>query len=263
MHLRQQLPVFGRRGRREPAAVAAHDLVDDEHARVRVVLGHHVGKEMRALLGCRPRAETLADGDDVVVNRLGQADDGEIVIVRLEEFREVGGGGVRVVAADGVQHVHAVLDQLVGGHLLRVLAFLDEAALHAILHVGELHAAVADGAAAVLHEGLPILAHRGRHRQALALQQAHVAVHVADDFHIRRLARVGFNQITDGGAQARSQAASGQDSDFFNFGMHKSCSADCAPPESRGTLKAGSSGCNFGERKSFRSFPEAQICERI
>ena len=210
-----QLAVFDRRGRREPAAVAAHDFVDDEHARVGVVLGHHVGEEMRAFFGRRPCAEALADRDHVVVNRLGQADDGEIVIVRLEKFRKVGRGGVRVVAANGVQHVHAVLHQLVGGHFLRVLAFLHEAALHAILHVGQLHAAVADGAAAVLHKRFPILAHRGRHLQAVALQQAHVAVHVADDFHVRRLARVGFNQIANGRAQARGQAAGRQDSNFF------------------------------------------------
>jgi hypothetical protein len=29
----------------------------------------------------------------------------------------------------------------------------------------------------------------------------------------------------------------------------------------KGTLKTSSSGCNFGERNSFRSFPEAQICQ--
>jgi hypothetical protein len=58
-------------------------------------------------------------GIDVVVDRLGQADDGERVVVLREEGGEVGRGGVGVVAADGVQHVDAVLDELVGGDLLR------------------------------------------------------------------------------------------------------------------------------------------------
>ena len=39
--------------------------------------------------------------------------------------------------------------ELLGGDLERVLALLDQAALHAVGDVGELDAAVADGAAAV------------------------------------------------------------------------------------------------------------------
>ena len=66
--------------------------------------------------------EALADRDDVVVDGLRQPDDGQVVVVLLQVGREVGGGGVGVVAADGVQDVHAVGRQLVGGHLQRVLA---------------------------------------------------------------------------------------------------------------------------------------------
>jgi hypothetical protein len=65
----------------EPAAVAAHHFVDDEHARVGVVLGDDVAEEARALLGGGPGAEALADGIHVVVDGLGQADDGELVVV--------------------------------------------------------------------------------------------------------------------------------------------------------------------------------------
>ena len=142
-------------------------------------------------------------------------------MVRPEKRGEVGGGGVGVIASDGVQHVHAVLDQLVGGDLLRVLSFLDESALHAIFHVSELDAAVADGAAAVLHQRLPILAHRGGHLEALALQQAHVAVHIAEDLYLRRLARVGFDQVADGGAQAGRQTAGRQNANFLHLFAHK------------------------------------------
>jgi hypothetical protein len=69
-----------------------------------------------------------------------------------EEGGEVGGGGVGVVASDGVKNVDAVFDELVGGGLLRVLALFDETALHAVFDVGEFDAAVADGAAAVTVE---------------------------------------------------------------------------------------------------------------
>ena len=53
-------------------------------------------------------------------------------------------------------------------------------------------------------EGFPIFARRRRHLEALALEQAHVAVDVADDLHLGRNARVGFDEITDGRAQTRS-----------------------------------------------------------
>ena len=110
----------GRRGG-EPAAVAAHDLVDDQHARVGVVLGDDVAAKQRALLGGGPGAERLPDRDDVVVDRLGQADDGELVVVLGQIGGEVGGRGVGVVAADGVEDVDAVVGELVGGDVQRVL----------------------------------------------------------------------------------------------------------------------------------------------
>ena len=142
------LVVRERGGRGQPAAVAAHDLVDDQHPRVGRVLGDDVAGVERALLGGGPGAERLADRDDVVVDRLGQPDDGQLVAVAAQVGREVGGGAVGVVAADGVQDVDAVAAQLLGGDVQRVLALLDEAALHAVLDVGELDPAVADRAAA-------------------------------------------------------------------------------------------------------------------
>ncbi len=99
------------------AAVAAHALVDDEHAGVGAVLADDVEGEAGALLGGGPGAQGLADGHDVVVNGLGQADDGELVVVLVEVGGQVGGGGVGVVATDGVQDVHAVAAQLLGGNL--------------------------------------------------------------------------------------------------------------------------------------------------
>jgi hypothetical protein len=95
------------------------------------VLGDDVLREDRRLLGRGPGAQGLPDRDDVVVDGLGQADHGELVVVLVQVGREVGGGGVGVVAADGVQDVDAVGGELLGRDLQRVLALLDQAALDA------------------------------------------------------------------------------------------------------------------------------------
>src|SRR5688500_7973869 len=112
----------------EPAAVAPHHFVDDEHARIRAVFGDDVAEIARTLLGGGPGAEGLADGIDVVVDRLRKTDDSEAVVVLREKCGEIGGGGVGVVSADGVENVDAVFHELVGGDLLRVLAFFHETA---------------------------------------------------------------------------------------------------------------------------------------
>ena len=74
------------------------------------------------------------------------------VVVLLEVGGEIGGGGVGVVTADGVKDGDPVFGQLLGGDGERIVAGLDEAALHAVVDVGELHAAVTERAAAVAGE---------------------------------------------------------------------------------------------------------------
>ena len=138
------------RERREPAAVAAHHLVDHEGTGRGAVLLDDVPEILGALLRRRVGAEGLLDRIHIVIDGLGQTDHRQLVAVLREIGGEISGGGVRVVATDGVQHVHAVLHQLVGSDLERILARLDQTALHAVLDVRELHAAVADRAAAVL-----------------------------------------------------------------------------------------------------------------
>jgi hypothetical protein len=97
------------------------------------------------VLGGGVGTEGLADGEDVVVDGLGQADHGEAVVVFGEERGEVGGGGIGVVTPDGVEDVDAVFDELVGGDLLRVFALFHETTFDAVFDVGEFDAAVADG----------------------------------------------------------------------------------------------------------------------
>lgn len=56
-----------------------------------------------------------------------RTDDAQVVVLAAEECGEVGRGDVGVVAADRVEHIDAVLDQLIGRDTLRVLSLLDEA----------------------------------------------------------------------------------------------------------------------------------------
>ena len=160
-------------------------------------------------------------GIHVVVDRLGQADDGEVVVVLLQERGQIRGGGVGVVAADGVQNGDAVFGQLLGCDLQRVLALFDQAALDAILAVGELDAAVADRAAAVLVQHVGAGAHLGRDRHARAEQQALVAAQVTDDFDLRSELRVTLDQSADGGRKTRRKAASSQDRNFLFLLAHR------------------------------------------
>ena len=74
------------------------------------MLGDDVAEVARALFGGGPGAEGLADRIHVVVNRLGETDDGERIVVLREEGGEVGGGGVGVVAADGVENIDTIFN---------------------------------------------------------------------------------------------------------------------------------------------------------
>ncbi len=180
----EELAVCGGRGRGQVSAVAPHHLVDDQHARVGALLADDVGEEPRALFGGGPGPKGLPDRVNVVVDRLWHSDDLERVAVLRKIRGEIRGCGVRVVAANGVQDVHAVLDELLGRDFLRVLALLHESALHAVLHVRELHAGVADGGAAERVERGDVLANRRSHFDRLAFKQPLVAGDVADDLDL-------------------------------------------------------------------------------
>ena len=57
----------------KPSAIAAHHFVDDQHSRVRRMLGDDVARKERALFGRGPGAERLPDRYHVIVDGLGQA----------------------------------------------------------------------------------------------------------------------------------------------------------------------------------------------
>ena len=116
------------------------------------MLGNYVAKKSRALFGGGPSAEGLANGEDIVIDGLGQTNHGESVIVLGQVGGEIGCGGIGIIATDGVQHVDAVFDELVGCDFLRILAFGDETPFYAVCDVGEFYPAITDGAAAVAVE---------------------------------------------------------------------------------------------------------------
>ena len=203
-------PAVGlRRGGGEPPAVAPHHLVDDEHAGIGIILGDHVPKITGPLFGGRPGTQGLPDRIDIVIDRLGQPYYRETIIVLGQERGQIRGRSVGVVPPDGMQHVDPVLDELVCRDLLRILAFFDQAALEAILEVGQLHAAIADGRAAKAVQHMRPGPNLRCDRVAVAQQQALVASAIADDLDTGVDLTVPFNQPARGGTQAGREPARG------------------------------------------------------
>lgn len=137
-------------------------------------------------------------GVDVVVDGLRQTDDGERVAVIGKVGGEICGGRVRVVPADGVQDRDAVAGELLCCALQRVLSVAHEAAPHAVGDVRELDAAVSEGAAAMLVQQVGLRPGVGPENEVLALQEAGVAVPVADDVRVGNLLGVALDEAADG-----------------------------------------------------------------
>jgi len=182
------------------------------------VLGQHVLGEARRLLRGGLRAEALTDRHDVVVDGLGQSDDGELGALGAEVRRQVGRRGVGVVAADGVQDVHSVGLQARGRDGECGVLGADEAALAAVGVVGELDPAVADRAAAeaVQHRGAGSLL--GPDHQAVAGEQAVVAVLVGDQLDVGVGGVVGLDEGTYGRGQARGISAGREEGNASRHG---------------------------------------------
>jgi len=152
-----------------------------------------------------------------------------------------------------VEDVHAVLDQLVGGDLLRVLAFLHEAAFQAVLDVGQLDAAVADRAAAVAVEDGGGGAFGGADFVGVAEEQALVAAVVGDEFDVGRDLGLALDQAGDGGAEAGGEAAGSEEGDFFGTGgggAHGERESALNLSGSRANGKVGNSGRAETDKKA-------------
>ena len=194
----------------QPPAVAAHDLVDDEHAGVGAMLTDNVLGVLRHLFGGGPSAEGLTDRHHVVVDGLGQAHDGQVVVVLLQVGSKVGGRRIGVVATDGVQDINAVGAQLLGSLLQRILILGDEAALDQVFLVRQLDAGVTDRGSAVTVEDGCVLTSLLVHQHVVAGEQAVVAILVSDDLDGGINFVVALDESTDSGGQARGEATCGQ-----------------------------------------------------
>ena len=198
------------------AAVTAHALVDDEHTGVRTVLADHVECEACALVCCRPCTQGLTDRNHVIIDGLGQTDDGQFVVVLMQVGSEICSGRVRVIAANGVQDIDAILAQLFSSESKRIDAFFNEAALHKVLGVGQLDTRVTDRRAAELTQNRCVTTSFFINDNVVAGEQAMVAVLVEDDFYFGSDLGVALNEITNSGRKTRGKATSGQEGNTTN-----------------------------------------------
>mmetsp|Transcript_13404 Transcript_13404/g.25358 ORF Transcript_13404/g.25358 Transcript_13404/m.25358 type:complete len:245 (+) Transcript_13404:1815-2549(+) len=136
-------------GSSEVATTASHHFMNDQHAWVGALLIHHIGKEFGTFFGCCVSTKSLLDWVYIIVDGFWEANDCEVVVVLLEECRQICSCCVGIISTDCVQHVYTILHKLVGSYLLRILALFRQSPLHAILHIGELDTAVANGASTV------------------------------------------------------------------------------------------------------------------
>ena len=190
--------VLGSRCRGEPTTVAAHDLVNDEHSRAGVVLTDDVLCKPGSLLGGGPCAQGLFDRYDVVVDRLGKSDNGQPVVVVGEVCGKICGSGVGVVAANGVQYVHPVGDEALGGHLERIVPLVDQTTVDEIGGVGEFDARASDGGAAEPGEDVGVATHLLGDGQVVTLEEPLIAVTVGDDLRLGGHLGVFLDESGDG-----------------------------------------------------------------
>ena len=206
-------PVAPRGLRGEPAAVAAHDLVDDEHARAGGVLCDDVAGEECPLLGRSPGAEALPDRHDVVVDRLGQTDDLQLVALVGQVRREVCGRRARVVATDGVQHVDSVGHELVRRHPKGVGPLRHEAAPGGVGGIGQLDPGVAERGPTEGVQPGGDGPHLVGDLDVPAGEQACVPVEVADDAHVGRDPGVLLDECPHRRGEAGREPPGGEERD--------------------------------------------------
>ena len=121
--------------------------MNDQRARVRRVLSDHVLGEQRPLLSSRPGTEGLLDREHVVIDGLGKSNHCQFVTVLMQIRSQVCCRSVCVVASDGVRDLDTIAGELFGCGLQWVSAIRHEAALDAVINVGQLDSTIADRAA--------------------------------------------------------------------------------------------------------------------
>ncbi len=185
----------GSRG--QPATVTAHDLVNHQRARRSTLFIADMVEEVCANFGRSPGSQRLLDGNDIIINRLRQADHSQVVAVCAEIGGKVGGGGVGVVATDRMQDRHPIGGEPVSCNLQRVLAFLDKAPLHAVRSIGQLDAAVANWGTAIAVKQMRLFTHVLVDFDSIAKQQSLIARAVGNQLDLWRDIGIALNETAD------------------------------------------------------------------
>mmetsp|Transcript_127670 Transcript_127670/g.221361 ORF Transcript_127670/g.221361 Transcript_127670/m.221361 type:complete len:258 (-) Transcript_127670:1154-1927(-) len=199
----------------EVSAISAHNLVHNQHFWICSALIDNIRKVLGALLCRGERSKRLPEWVHVIVNSLWQANNSEIIATNLQESGKVSCCCVCVVATDGVQNFHTVLHQLVGSDLLRVLTLLDQPSVDTVLHIGQLHPAVANGTTTVKVEQSGVSSNIWCDLHGLSQQQALVPSDVADDLNRRVELIVSFDDASNSRRQARCETASCKQCDLL------------------------------------------------
>ena len=207
------------------------------------MLANDVLGEAGALLRSGPSTQRLTNWHDVVIDGLRQANDGQAVIILSQVGGQIGGGGVGVVATEGVlkmnpvgsaasaragargplggggggvvategvQTINPVGNQAIGGDLERIIALGDQTTLYEVGGVGQLDAGVANRGSTKALENVGILANGVGNFEEVRREQALIAVLVGDDLNLRCYLGVALDQSTDRGRQARRKSARGE-----------------------------------------------------
>ena len=212
----QPVVVLKRTSSGQPTAVTTHDFMDDQHTGVGAVLTDDVLCILGDLFSGGPCTQGLADRHNVVVDRLGQADDRQVVVMLFEVGSKICSRGVGVVATDGVQNVNAILTELLSSLFKRIFAFGDKATLDEVLRVGQLDARVTNRGATEAVKDSSMLTSFFVNDNEVAGQQTVVAVLVRDDLDRRIDFVVALNEATNSGRKTRSEATGGEQSDATN-----------------------------------------------
>mmetsp|Transcript_37808 Transcript_37808/g.68860 ORF Transcript_37808/g.68860 Transcript_37808/m.68860 type:complete len:247 (-) Transcript_37808:146-886(-) len=195
----------------EVAAICTHDFMHNEHAGVCTALVYYIRKVLCSLLCCGERAKCLLDWADVVVDCLGQTNHCKVRGVVLEIDCKF---STYCVSANGVQHIDPILHKLISGHLLWILPLLHQTTLHAILHIGKLHSAVANRTSSMQIQVSATDSRFTGDVNTVSQKQALVTTNVTDDFHIRQHISVARDQCTDARRETRCKASSSEHGDL-------------------------------------------------
>mmetsp|Transcript_24869 Transcript_24869/g.48594 ORF Transcript_24869/g.48594 Transcript_24869/m.48594 type:complete len:315 (-) Transcript_24869:41-985(-) len=212
--LLQALAVNLRGGHGEPSAMATHNLVDNEHARVGSGFVNDRLEEHGTLFSGGISTQRLQNWVDIVIHGLGESENLQSDATLLQVEGQPCSCRVGIISTDGVKDGDAVLHKPVASDVLRNLAFLHKLSLHAILDVLELHTAVSNGGSSIVLEKVSVAAHLPVDLETVPDQETLVPVTIAEDFDVWVNLRVTFNQSSHSRRETWCQTPRSEDANL-------------------------------------------------